>query len=65
MAGGMMRHARVLTRMSRLMLLIPLIQFGGCTVDALGQSLAQGVIQSVATQVFLSAQTIFLNVFGV
>jgi len=45
--------------------MIPLLQLAGCNVENLQLALLQGLIQSVATQIFVASQTVFLNLFGV
>lgn len=52
---------------------VPLIQFVGCSIDALPQvrladierALREGLVQSLTSDVFSVAQTILLNVFRV
>ena len=62
--GSTYRTKRWIT-FAKLAAAIPLIQFGGCTLDDLQLALLNGVAQSITTDVFSAAQTVLLNVFRV
>jgi len=45
--------------------LIPMIQFAGCSLNGLGIGFLQGLVQIVASDIFVATQTALLNLFQV
>ena len=41
-----------------------LLQFGGCSLESIYFSIAQGVVQSIAVEVYAAMQELFLTALG-
>lgn len=53
------------TAILKLVALVPMVQFAGCTLDSLRVGFLQGLVQIVASDIFTATQTTLLNLFQV